>query len=45
VLSARGLVCGSVNGAREFTPQARLMLFESKRVKTHRTKVWINTTL
>jgi hypothetical protein len=42
VFNARGLVCGCVNRARKFTPQARVMFLESKRAKTHMTHVWIN---
>jgi hypothetical protein len=42
VFNARGLVCGCVNRARKFTPQARGMFLESKRAKTHITQVWIN---
>jgi hypothetical protein len=42
VFSARGLVCGCVNRARELTPQARVMFWKSKRVKAHMTQVWIN---
>jgi hypothetical protein len=44
VFNARGLVCGCVNGAREFTPEARVMLLESVRVKTHMAQAWISTT-
>jgi hypothetical protein len=41
------LVCGCVNRARKFTPQARVMLLEgkkleSKRAKTHIPQVWMN---
>jgi hypothetical protein len=43
VFNARGLVCGCMNRAREFTPMARVMLLESKRAKTHMTQVWIST--
>jgi hypothetical protein len=40
VLNTRGLVCGCVNRARKFTPHARVIFLESKRVKTHMTKVY-----
>jgi hypothetical protein len=43
VFNARGLVCGCPNRTRKFTPHARVMFLESKRVKTHITRVWINT--
>jgi hypothetical protein len=43
VFNARGLVCGCVNRARKFTPRARVMFLDSKRVRTHITQVWINT--
>jgi hypothetical protein len=43
MFNARGLVCGCVNRARKFTPQARVMFLESQRAKTHMTQVWINT--
>jgi hypothetical protein len=42
VFNARGLVCGCVNRARKFTPQALVMFLESKRAKMHMTQVWIN---
>jgi hypothetical protein len=42
VFNARGLVCGSVNKSRKFTPHARVLLLEIKRAKTHMTQVWIN---
>jgi hypothetical protein len=35
VLNARGLVCGCLNRARKFTPQALVMYMENKRVKAH----------
>jgi hypothetical protein len=41
VFNARGLVCGCVNRARKFTPHARVMFLETKRVKTYITQVWI----
>jgi hypothetical protein len=44
MFNARGLVCGCVNRARKFTPQAWVMILESKRVQTHIMQVWINTT-
>jgi hypothetical protein len=34
VFNARGVVCGCVNIAPKFTPQARMMFLESKRAKT-----------
>jgi hypothetical protein len=42
VFNAQGLVCGCVNRARKFTPHARVMYLERRRVKTHMTQVWIN---
>jgi hypothetical protein len=43
VFNARGLVCGWVNRARQFTPLARVVFLESKRAKTHITQVWISS--
>jgi hypothetical protein len=42
VFNARELVCGCVNRARKFTPHARVMFLNSRRVKTHMTHVWLN---
>jgi hypothetical protein len=42
VFNARGLVCGCVNRARQFTPHARVMFLESKQVKAHITQDWIS---
>jgi hypothetical protein len=43
VLNARGLVCGWVNRVRKFTPHARVIFLESKRVKTYILQVCIST--
>jgi hypothetical protein len=42
VLNARGLVCGCLNGAWKYTPLARVMHLENKRVKNHMRQGWIN---
>jgi hypothetical protein len=43
VFNAQGLDCGCVNGAWKFTPKARVMYLEKKRVKTPMMRGWINS--
>jgi hypothetical protein len=45
LLNARGCFCGCVNGARKFTPLARVVYLENKVVNTRRMQNLINNAL
>jgi uncharacterized phage-associated protein len=45
VLNVLGLVCRYVNEAWKFTPQARVIYVDNKRVKTHRMQLLLDSAL